>query len=88
MFRILRGDHVLNGYRAEIVTARKAHRCDFCPSPIVPGEQYYSIILGGGGLASIKFPHRAHLDCIEEREEVTDDQGVPTLREPQHRACL
>jgi hypothetical protein len=42
-------------FRHKIVTlvkARKEHKCCACGLPIKPGEFYYTIVQGGGGLGS------------------------------------
>lgn len=43
--------------------ARKYHRCEVCKGDIDPGMQYYAATIGGGGLGSLKFPDRIHLNC-------------------------
>ena len=53
------------GWRAELTRARKLHRCCVCQEYINKKEQYYSIIIGGGGLGSIKFPERSHINCLD-----------------------
>jgi hypothetical protein len=32
---------------------------------IVAGEDYYAVVIGGGGLCSIKFPDRVHVYCLK-----------------------
>ena len=54
-----------DGYIAELRKARKSFTCNHCHQEIKKGEQYYSVILGGGGLAWIKYPYRLHIDCLE-----------------------
>lgn len=54
------------GLIAEPSRARKGyHTCRHCKERIHRGETYYSVTIGGGGLASIKFPDRLHWDCLE-----------------------
>ena len=55
-----------HGERADLLTARTQKSCKVCPLPIVPGQSYYSITTGGGGLASLKFPDRIHTFCLKE----------------------
>jgi hypothetical protein len=58
-----------NGYRAEVIKARKEHRCSLdCPgcTRILPRRQHYwSITIGGGSLGSIKMPDRVHIKCLK-----------------------
>lgn len=54
-----------NGKIATLVKARKGYKCDECGLPIEKGEQHYCIYIGGGGLGSLKFPDRIHIDCID-----------------------
>ena len=50
--------------RAELVKARGAHDCRYCPEPITRGALYYSVIVGSG-LGAIKRPDRVHTQCLE-----------------------
>ncbi|MBA7589696.1 hypothetical protein ES708_31785 [subsurface metagenome] len=52
------------GRIATLTTARKQHRCEVCPEPIKPKENYFSIVMAGSGLGGIKFPDRCHVDCL------------------------
>ncbi len=65
---ILSASQNLKGRRADLTTARRTHECCQCPRPIAKGEDYYSIIIPGAGLASLKFPLRAHVDCLHSVE--------------------
>lgn len=64
---------------SSIVTLRKArkeHRCQVCPDPIVKGQEYCEITDGGSGLGGLKFPDRCHPECIDdylERRKVNDN---------------
>lgn len=53
-----------DGRIATLTRARKEHRCRECPEPIAAGEHYYSVVIGGGGLCSTKFPKRVHIECL------------------------
>jgi hypothetical protein len=53
------------GFIAELHTARNGHKCHACGLPIEIGSHYYSVIKGGGGLGWLKFPDRAHIECLE-----------------------
>lgn len=55
------------GWIPETKTARKRHYCHVCLLPILPKQQYYSIVIGGGGLGSLKFPGRIHknAECLK-----------------------
>lgn len=48
-----------------LVKGHKAHKCCVCGMPIEAGETHYNIIQGGGGLGWTKFPHRVHMDCLD-----------------------
>ena len=50
---------------ATLTRARKRHRCNHCHLSIMPGEDYYSVVLGGAGLSSLKFPDRVHEVCLD-----------------------
>jgi len=54
-----------NGYIATLRRARKRHICRECRQPIEPGQEYYEVIRGGGGLGWHKYPKRCHLACLE-----------------------
>ncbi len=56
-----------NGQIADLGRARKCYKCDECGQEIPATTQYYSITLGGAGLASIKFPDRVHVGCLLRR---------------------
>lgn len=58
----------VKGGIAELRRAAKGYRCSKCHEPILAGDYYYAIFIGGGGLGSIKFPERQHCDCIEKEE--------------------
>lgn len=55
-----------NGYIADPRKARKPSVCEVCYKPIEVGSDYYAVVIGGGGLGSLKFPSRVHLDCIND----------------------
>lgn len=38
--------------------------CSECSQPLPAGDPHYSVTIGGGGLGSVKFPERVHVDCI------------------------
>lgn len=55
-----------NGKVAKLSKARKEHVCKQCVLPIFVDDWYWSIVLAGSGLGSIKFPTRVHTgDCFE-----------------------
>ncbi len=63
------------GYVYVTRRARKPHPCEMGDGDIQPGEEYFAVTIGGGGLASLKFPDYIHLRCrdahigmIEERD--------------------
>lgn len=60
---LLKGDSCY-GRTATLRKARKDHRCSACPEIILKREHYWSIVLNGSGLGSIKFPDRIHLKCL------------------------
>lgn len=43
--------------------ARVKHTCKMGDGLISPGEHYLEATIGGGGLGSLKFPDRIHLNC-------------------------
>lgn len=53
-----------NGYIATRRHARKGHKCSGCGLPIEPGNIYYEVVRGGGGLGW-QFPDRCHPQCLE-----------------------
>jgi hypothetical protein len=55
----------INGRIADLRKSRKAHKCAECGLLIEPGEYYYSVVIGGGGLGSLKFPDRYHVECLK-----------------------
>lgn len=52
------------GKIATMRKARKGHKCHGCGEPIDPGTYYYEIVIGGGGLGSLKYPERTHITCV------------------------
>jgi len=54
-----------NGRIAQLIRARVNHRCCVCQEYIEERDYYYSVVVGGGGLGSIKFPERVHTYCLE-----------------------
>jgi len=55
-----------NGYVATLRWARKGHKCSFCRYSIEPGQHYYEVVAGGGGLGWLKFPDRCHAGCLNQ----------------------
>ncbi len=51
---------------AELKKARKQHECRVCHQSINKGAYYYSVVVAGGGLGSLKFPDRYHVGCLVE----------------------
>jgi hypothetical protein len=62
----------MTGYIYEQHKARNSYICDVCHGVIEKGEQYYTAIIGGGGLGSIKWPARLHLTCRRRHQERAD----------------
>ena len=56
---------IKNGFVATLRKARRCHQCQVGEQPIEAGEDYYSIVKGGGGLGWLKFPDRCHIDCLD-----------------------
>lgn len=55
-----------DGYIATLRRARVAHACRWCHQPIEAGQQYYEVVLGGGGLGWLKYPTRVHTSaCLD-----------------------
>lgn len=52
----------VKGGIAELRRAAKGYRCSKCHKLIPAGDYYYAIFIGGGGLSSIKFPQRQHVE--------------------------
>lgn len=61
----VKGRVTARGYICERRRARKAHMCSHCGLLIEPGEEYYQVVIGGGGLASLKFPYHVHDHCLQ-----------------------
>lgn len=53
------------GRIATLTKARKPYHCSDCQEYILVGTYYYSVVIGGGGLGSIKFPDRIHIGCLD-----------------------
>lgn len=53
------------GYICEMHRARKDYKCAECGLLIEAGTEYYQVVIGGGGLQSIKFPERVHDHCLQ-----------------------
>lgn len=49
---------------ADLRKAQRTHECNECHRLIPKGSSYYSVVIPGGGLGSLKFPDRVHLDCL------------------------
>lgn len=56
---------IRNGRIAELRRAMKTYICKQCGETIENGNYYYAVVIGGGGLGSLKFPSRVHQECIE-----------------------
>lgn len=54
----------VNGKIAQMVIARKGHKCSDCGLPIEPGTEYYRVYLGGAGLGNLKYPEHTHIHCF------------------------
>jgi hypothetical protein len=55
----------MSDYHMEKRRARKEHDCKMGDGTIAPGEEYWEMSIGGGGLGAIKFPDRVHLRCAQ-----------------------
>jgi len=62
----LQNDIRRNGHIATLRRARKEHHCSICGFPIEPGQEYYEVVAGGGGLGWLKFPDRCHAGCLNQ----------------------
>lgn len=69
-----------NGLIADLRTKKgrssRGFICKKCGKPITQGQQYYDVVIGGGGLASLKNPDRTHVECIEAFLEWNYGRGV------------
>ena len=54
------------GYIATLRRARTGKKCSECGRPIEPGQHYYEVVAGGGGLGWLKFPDRCHIGCLNQ----------------------
>ena len=52
--------------------ARVGHTCKVCGGGIDPGEAYFAATIGGGGLASLKYPDYVHELCREKHEKMVE----------------
>jgi len=59
----------INGRIAQLVKARKGHKCSRCGLPIEPGTEYYRVYIGGGGLGNLKYPEHTHIYCFHEESD-------------------
>lgn len=53
-----------NRYIATPRRARVAHKCVECGWPVVPGETYYSVSVGGAGVAGFLEADAVHPGCL------------------------
>ena len=53
------------GFICDLILAHKACVCNQCKGVIRKGEHYYQIVIGGGGLQSLKFPNRVEVNCLD-----------------------
>ena len=56
---------IKDGYIADLRLSRKYYDCVICKKIIGLGEKHYTVVVAGGGLGSLKFPDRVHIDCLE-----------------------
>jgi len=55
-----------NNYIATLRKARTSKKCSSkCGMPIELGQEYYEVVIGGGGLGNLKFPGRCHIGCLD-----------------------
>lgn len=54
----------VNGKIAQLVKARKDHKCSECGLPIEAGTEYYRVYIGGAGLGNLKYPEHVHIYCL------------------------
>ncbi len=59
----------VNGRIAQIVTARKDHKCSECGLPIEPRTKYYRVYIGGAGLGNLKYPEHTHIYCFHKEND-------------------
>jgi len=59
----------VNGRIAQMVKARKGHKCSECGLPIEPGTEYYRVYLGGAGLGNLKHPEHVHIYCFHKESD-------------------
>ena len=57
-----------SGFIATLAKARRQFECCECPGVIAKGEEYYSVVVGGGGLQALKFPDRVHIFCLDKHK--------------------
>ncbi len=58
------GYELLQGFYADLRTARLARPCAVCGRDILPGECYFAVITCAG-LGALKFPSRVHRDELD-----------------------
>ncbi len=59
----------VNGKIAQMVKARKDHKCSECGLPIKSGTEYYRVYLGGAGLGNLKYPDHVHIYCFHKEAD-------------------
>ncbi len=57
---------IKNGRVADFRRAKQDHKCNECGLLIISSDNYYAVVIAGGGLGSLKNPDRVHLGCIEQ----------------------
>lgn len=55
----------VNGKIAQLVKARKDHKCSECGLPIEARTEYYRVYIGGAGLGNLKYPEHVHICCLD-----------------------
>ena len=64
-----------NGKIATLRRARTSKKCVECVLPIPVQTRYYSVVNGGGGLGSLKYPDAVHIECI--RKHFNKQRDIP-----------
>jgi hypothetical protein len=54
--------------------ARVKHVCKQCHGLILPGQDCWTVTIGGGGLGSLKFPDYIHMLCRVPYEKAREER--------------
>ena len=75
---VAEGRQVLQGFAADLRTARLAHPCAVCAKDILPGERYFAVVTCGG-LGALKFPARTHKGELEDYWRMLEERYKSTM---------